>query len=149
MGIDTKGIVTKATHVNLFEVAQVMQTALKPFTYNTRLGKGKGSITVEVSPWGKHLSVHFQVQGDELEPGSSRARRLMVFFDCQSDHPEYGEDHLGLVIGHWGDSVEIMKAATTALANLANESGEGAKAFVLNNDAISDMYTEVKVAAPV
>lgn len=143
MGVDTKGIVTNAVQIDLFSAASTLEKALKPFTWNPLINRrGAGTVSVEILTWTKALSVVFQVKNPE-EGKDPLKRRLMVFFNCQSDHPEYGPEHVSLLIGCWGESVDIMTAATTALANLA---GGSAKAYLLENDSLSSDYKEVVAA---
>lgn len=129
MGSNTKGIVTNAKHIDLFAATRALHAALKP--YFIRNEKSSLSSTSDL--------LHFVFDVPEPLYGSA-TRKLSIFFDCQADHPEFGDNHISLSLQCWGNSGELMKAATLALAQLA---GVTAKAFVLTNDAADTEFVDI------
>lgn len=132
MGTCTLGIVTHAKNINLFAATRVLQEALKP-----HLGPSC-SMTATLSPTCELARFVFQVP--EGNNATSMTRRLSIFFDCQTDNPEFGDDHISLSLGCWGTSVELMKAATLALAKLA---GPSSKAYLLADDSADEDFVDL------
>ena len=132
MGTCTLGIVTHAKHINLFAATKVLQEALKP-----HFGPSC-SMSASISPACELMRFVFQVP--DGNNAISMTRRLSVFFDCQTDNPEFGDDHISLSLGCWGTSVELMKAATLALAKLA---GPSSKAYLLADDSTDEDFVDL------
>lgn len=136
MGAYALGIVTHAKHIARDAVLAVLQEALRP-----HLTPNRGLAVAPLNSRDR-MRLVFQVPADNFE---CTTRRLSIFFDCQTDHPEYGEDHIALSLGCWGTSVELMKAATLALANLA---GPSSKAYVLADESKDAEFVEIKSQDP-
>lgn len=136
MGVSSKVVVTNAKHVNLFAVSRAISKALSPFCARVSPQRDiKSSVSTSISNFTEMLVVNFAVEHE----GQKHPRTMYVFFSCQSDHPQYGNDSVSLSLGCWGQSTDILIAAAKEIAKLAGTSSE---IFVMPNDCAEDAKFE-------
>lgn len=121
MSVDTKGLV--ATPVkDVFIVSEVISRVIDQMVREGREKEFPGahpaheSVKTRFSPANMRLSVGGMVSFDFLVSGQSRS--LKAFFDCDEDYKSIAPQSIGLMIGCWGASEEIMRRVLSGLAFL-------------------------------
>jgi hypothetical protein len=119
MSVDTKGVVVTSCK-EIFFVCALVERALTqyiaPKARKEHASARKGSEpewtlpTIRLSSAGELVQFHFRFNGEQ--------RILWLFFTCDCDNLELGEQSLSLNLGYWGSSETIMRIVLEALACL-------------------------------
>jgi hypothetical protein len=119
VGIDTKGVVVTQCK-DVFKIRRLLEGALRQHS------DASGVYT--------HAPIEFTLETDFIMcnfVNCGNQRRLFVFFGSDNDYQDLGREKIVLLLGAWGNSVQIMKDCLGVLKDLGYT-------YIWEFDAIGD-----------
>lgn len=106
MGIDTKGVVVTECK-DVFKIRRLLEAVLRPHSDPSGLYK---NAPIEFTLETDFIICSFVNCGNQ--------RNMFVFFGSDNDYQDLGRTKLILLLGAWGNSVQIMKDCLGVLKDL-------------------------------
>jgi len=125
MGCDTDGIV-----ITTCKDVKIIASLLTKAIWKIPVDKDESPFIHGINNGNPTYNPHSDTLSFNFVDGKDK-RNLFVCLDCDSDHINLGENSISMILGCWGNSVELMKLFLGALSPLGD-------CYLHENDAVGE-----------